>query len=49
MTTPRIERGFSVSCLNPQLRIPTGWRQTSWQFTKRDEFTPGITEGKIIQ
>ena len=26
-----------------QLRILTGTRQTSWLFTKRGEFAPGIT------
>ena len=50
MTSPL--KGLSVSYFkNPlsQLRIPNGRRQTSWLFTKRGEFAPGITEDKFIQ
>ena len=32
---------------NPKLSIPTERRQTSWLFTKRGEYDPGITEVKI--
>ena len=52
MITP-LKGLFSIILKSPsphsQLRIPTGRRQTSWLFTKRDEFAPGITKDKFIQ
>ena len=51
MTTP-LKGLFSVMLKSPfisQLRIATGRRQSSWLFTKRSDFAPGITEDKFIQ
>ena len=50
MTTP-LKGLFSVMLKSPspQLRIPTGRRQTGWLFTKRGEFAPSITDDKSIQ
>ena len=44
MITP-LKGLFNIILKSPflsQLRVPTGMRQTSWLFTKRSEFAPGI-------
>ena len=48
MTTP-LKGLFSVILKFPSLPIKNPNWQTSWLFTKRSEFAPGITEDKFIQ
>ena len=43
------EKKISEICVRNLVKIPTGWRQTSWPFAKRGGCEFGATEDKSIQ